>query len=172
MLKDHFYSINLDKDVRESLLNINTDRYSELGEVVKNLGQERNDHFHFSAPSKNDTWDRILSRAIRCLKMLKTCEIPVMAIDKENYKVTCGSGLLTMDGTVRFKYISNEYKIHITIGYCFAGGPWDYGCPKLIVANYEQDFLRLVNEMNKILPIGRSKAVLDALIKQYPNAQT
>ena len=63
--------------------------FDELKKVVNQLWKEEAAHFHFAPPSKNDTWEGVLQPALRCLKMLKTCENSHLTKDKDfiNYFV-------------------------------------------------------------------------------------
>ncbi len=142
---------------------INVDPFDELKKVVNQMWHNESSHYHFSPPSKNFTWEDVLQPALRCLKMLNTCERAYLTKDKDYYKIYCDTSMLTKDTTVRFKYLKNEYKIHITISWAFTAGPW-YCCPSGIYSSFEKKFIELLREMKSTLPTARSQEAMNILV--------
>jgi len=143
---------------------INTNRFEKLNSVVRMIGGGYKRHFHFSKPTKDDTWQRVLSDCVKCLQMINTCENYRHTLDRDDYKITCDTGLFTKLTTVRFNYFQFEYKINVTISSDFPGGNWNC-VPSGLTDYYEKQFIELVTDMKYDLPVGRTKEILEYIVR-------
>ena len=147
----------LPRYLHENIGQINFNPYPKLGTVVSNIGNNYHTHFHFSTPPKSESWAYRLSDLIKCLRMFDTCLHPLLTNDFDKYKITAERGMLTKIDTVRFNYIPHKYEIRITLS--------DSLVRVVPIEYFRQRFIDVFKEMDRSLPKGRTKEVLEILVK-------